>query len=145
MYCKNKPILKARGSIWHIESESFELSDYFTSPWILLYWNLTPCYTYTPICPILAMSMEEGTSSYDLGKWRTLPLSPQAQMYFVWLCFYVFCNKWDFEAYYWQKLWSASKVPTAVIDFNCNLNGITNGKEKMEMRESGCKKQKQKY
>lgn len=127
--------------------------------WVWILWTIrlfylflnSPLLKFDPLLylhPNLSESgnEHEGTSSYDLGKWRTLPLSHQAQKYFVWHCFYVFffCNKWDFEAYYWQKLWSASKVPKAVISFNCNLNGITNGKEKMEVKESSCKKSKNK-
>lgn len=71
--------------------------------WVWILWTIrlfylflnSPLLKFDPLLylhPNLSESgnEHEGTSSYDLGKWRTLPLSHQAQKYFVWHCFYVF-------------------------------------------------------
>lgn len=119
---QSKFILKARGSIHHIESGSFELPDYSTSPWILPHWNLTPDYALDPKMSEFGNgAWKRGWILYSLDKWRTLPMSHQLPKFFLWLCFHGFYNEWDFEAYYWLKLRSASKVPRSIIGFKGNF------------------------
>ena len=72
---------------------------------------------YIPKCLILAMKHgREGefSTAYINGNLCQRVIYSQSFLVGGWLCFYGFCNEWDFEVYDWLKHWSASEIPQAL-------------------------------